>query len=1469
MKKKRIALLLAAVMTLSSISSTAAFASGVDASKEIAGQEQETETLAEVPQTESVESETLVEVPQTESLESETLTETPQTETQEKDVQVENVKGAREIPEVTSAEVDISSANKEFMAGLESCYLDSGSFFINYEGTEEREYFSFIKGQSYWTDSYGNSFSYYFKAEDGYEYSAGSHLPEGTYQVVIYCNGNRMDTEGDTQVTAGVQNMPLLSVGDNENVQTPNEYAWYRFTAPETGKYIFGPVSSIEVYQKYDDDREKVSGEGRWDEEGYQYTCSLTKGETYYILLSDSLSDEYGEEIEEYTLNIRKMLGVSSVKIKSYAPENLSFAEKAEKVQLSTCEVEVTYEDGTTETFDQNNKEDAFGRTLKWRLFGQKDEQGEYPEADSQKYPQAGNYVYRVSFDGIYSEDEVPVEVKPLSELVDAEIKTEKTNLDNQERLILKYTAKETGRYEFKFNVPVSKVKVVSAEGERLKNTSVEKYGAYANLEKDATYYLYVSARKDCSKLQITTSLVSRLSGLKATALKKTYIADLDEFSSRYMQAEVSHGTSEKRTVKGSGEVDGYYLQYRAEKQVSDAEDQEVAYDGYTLSEGTWNVTPYLSASIQTGSAVAVEMSDIPVQSATIKADKLDLSKLPILQEDQWTAIPNTYGERKFYSFTAQKEGYYEIEQEQDNVELELYRIEENGYDERYNRVYLDEGESALIVMRSEQSEKIRLFCADDDSDPDEPEQVEEVTLTDGKEREVTLSNGYLKGTFTPQQDGFYVLESSSEDLCDTYAALYCEGREIARDDDSGKDMNFMLRAELVAGKTYEYQVRLYSNYEKEERNFRLAFFRSDTKKIQSVRLVPYDGMTFDLFHYFEDAYFVEVTYEDQTKENIYSMSSGIFKDKRGNTVYYKAETNGQAGQSEIDYAVTLCYQNEQEDTEHEVTQTVKRKGFASLQQIVEGQKYSVDGTEKYYWFSPKEDGEYLYRMTGMTRVVEISEQKDTFGIIDILEPDEDGYIGNIKYMEPEYQGDTGYSIYLKAGKNYLIKAFDKEKKSNTFEFHKIKKVLNGLELIDAPEQKTCLPDGINALSLKGMKVKASYTDGTTEIISYGETDSDGRYLYHGGVTWIHDNLCRAYVNLGNYQVSFDLTAASMEDVRELKCASPLTVKAEKGDVLVLKFIPEADGVYQATAAGGKVWSEIRGADAEDDRSASNALWNLKKGKVYYLYVTAEQADLTVAINLGKQECSWKQTDRKEATCTEKGLITETCSVHGETRTTEIPARGHQMGAWKTTREATAVLEGIQERSCSVCGGAKETRTIAKLQATIELNVPTGKALPLRQKQAFQLKVSGLAKGDAVASFSVDKPKVLSVSAKGKIKGKKSGTATVTILLKSGLTTKLKVKVQKKEVTTASIQVKNAATGAKIGKTVKLKPKKKLRLSVTVAPATSKQKVTYTSSNKKIAQINGKGVITAKKKGTTKITVKSGKKTVRIKVQVK
>lgn len=53
-----------------------------------------------------------------------------------------------------------------------------------------------------------------------------------------------------------------------------------------------------------------------------------------------------------------------------------------------------------------------------------------------------------------------------------------------------------------------------------------------------------------------------------------------------------------------------------------------------------------------------------------------------------------------------------------------------------------------------------------------------------------------------------------------------------------------------------------------------------------------------------------------------------------------------------------------------------------------------------------------------------------------------------------------------------------------------------------------------------------------------------------------------------------------------------------------------------------------------------------------------------------------------------------------------------------------------------------------------------------------------------------------------------------------------------------------------------------------MTPVTSKNKVTYKTSNKKIATVSSKGVIKAKKAGTSTITVKSGSKTVKVKVKV-
>ena len=203
------------------------------------------------------------------------------------------------------------------------------------------------------------------------------------------------------------------------------------------------------------------------------------------------------------------------------------------------------------------------------------------------------------------------------------------------------------------------------------------------------------------------------------------------------------------------------------------------------------------------------------------------------------------------------------------------------------------------------------------------------------------------------------------------------------------------------------------------------------------------------------------------------------------------------------------------------------------------------------------------------------------------------------------------------------------------------------------------------------------------------------------------------------------------------------------------------------------------------------------------------------------------------------------------------------------TKSASVVKEGLKERNCTVCGSAKETAKIAKLKPTITLNLPVKEPLPLQVKQSYQVVASKLAAGDKVVSWKSSNKKIVTVSSKGKITGKKKGKAVITVKLLSGKTTKFTVKVQNGIVETSSIKVVNKATGAKLPKETSLKVKKKLSLKTTVAPVTSRQKVTYSSSNKKIAEVTSKGVITAKKKGTVVITVKSGKKTVKIKVKVK
>ena len=230
----------------------------------------------------------------------------------------------------------------------------------------------------------------------------------------------------------------------------------------------------------------------------------------------------------------------------------------------------------------------------------------------------------------------------------------------------------------------------------------------------------------------------------------------------------------------------------------------------------------------------------------------------------------------------------------------------------------------------------------------------------------------------------------------------------------------------------------------------------------------------------------------------------------------------------------------------------------------------------------------------------------------------------------------------------------------------------------------------------------------------------------------------------------------------------------------------------------------------------------------------------------------------KAATCGAAGSQHEECSVCGyKEAATAIPATGsHSFGAYRTTVAATVLKAGTKERTCTVCG-EKETASIAKLKATIRLSA-TKITVPLKKTIAGPTVTFG--KGDAIKSWKSLKTSVVTVNSRtGKLTGKKAGTAKVTVTLKSGK--KATVTVTVKKITTTKLKANRTAINLKKGKTFQLK--------VTVTPKNSQEKVTYKSSNTKIAIVSSKGKITAKKKGKAVITITSGKKKITCKVTVK
>ena len=241
----------------------------------------------------------------------------------------------------------------------------------------------------------------------------------------------------------------------------------------------------------------------------------------------------------------------------------------------------------------------------------------------------------------------------------------------------------------------------------------------------------------------------------------------------------------------------------------------------------------------------------------------------------------------------------------------------------------------------------------------------------------------------------------------------------------------------------------------------------------------------------------------------------------------------------------------------------------------------------------------------------------------------------------------------------------------------------------------------------------------------------------------------------------------------------------------------------------------------------SNSKATLATGKKLTLKATVSPK------KAANKKVTWKSSNTKVATVSSKGVVT----AKSKTGTVTITAKAADGSGKKATCKVTVVRKAtsvkVAPTSVTLNAGAKKT-----LKATVTPSNATSKKVTWKSSNT----------------------KVAKVSSNGVVTAVKAGTATITATTADGSKKVAKCTVK---VVTPAIKVAPATVTLEEGKTATVK------VAVVDALGTT---VKWATSNKAVATVSSKGVVTAVKAGTATITAtsKSGKKaTVKVTVKAK
>ena len=325
-----------------------------------------------------------------------------------------------------------------------------------------------------------------------------------------------------------------------------------------------------------------------------------------------------------------------------------------------------------------------------------------------------------------------------------------------------------------------------------------------------------------------------------------------------------------------------------------------------------------------------------------------------------------------------------------------------------------------------------------------------------------------------------------------------------------------------------------------------------------------------------------------------------------------------------------------------------------------------------------------------------------------------------------------------------------------------------------------------------------------------------GGYYFHS-ILFSQRNdksLIKSSLRLLGHQASHGCIRLEVNNAKWIRdnvaCGSKVIIHKGTGDKRITKALGGKAGVALTPSAPGA--PQVKSLTLDKTGSVE-----LAKGETLQLNCTVSPADI-------KTKLTWKSSKPKRVKVNSKGLVT---------------AVGHGT-ATITVKASNGVKATLKVKSVDPKHADKLT-----LNGKSKVYICEGDTLQLTATAVPETAASAL-------TWKSSKRTVATVSPSGLVKGVRKGTAKITVTSANKKKATVTVKVLNAKAPHSLRFAEKGPITLHINETKQLTP--------TPTPATAKPIYTWTSTKKKIADVDKNGVVTARAKGTAKITVKTGNK---------